>query len=148
MPASQIFHTEGRRVYNQIFNGTITRPASVWVGLRICDGAGGRPADAAAGDTLSSNLSEVGAGVGYARAEIVNNTTNVPETAVGADSRLTYAQQTFTFTGTVSSITHAFICTSSDATGKLLASAPLSVARNVANGDTLKITFQFDLTQG
>lgn len=147
MAATQIAHTVGRRLVNQILNGATARPTTVYLGLRKLDGAGGAPADAAAADTLTSNLSEV-AGVGYARIAITFNTTNAPETLSGADSLLTFAQQTFTFTGTFTGITHAFLATTSDNTGVLIESAPLSVTRNVANGDQLKVTFLSYMGQG
>jgi hypothetical protein len=147
MPASQIFHTAGRRHVWQVWNGATARPTTLYVGLRKLDGAGGAPADAAAADTLTSNLSEV-SGVGYARQSVTFNNANCPESLSGADSLITFPQVTFTFTGTFSGITHAFVATTSDNTGTLIESAPLSVTRNVANGDTLKVTFQSILTQG
>lgn len=147
MSATQFFHNVGKRLLNQIFNGATARPGTLYLGLRILDGAGGRPADAAAADTLTSNLSEV-SGSGYARQAITFNSTNAPETANGNDSDLTFAQQTFTFSGTVTAITHAFLATTSDNTGVLVCSAPLATPRNVANGDTLKVTYKFTLTQG
>lgn len=147
MAATQIFHSEGRRLLNQIFNGATSKPATLYLLLRTLDGTGGHAADAAAADTLTSNLYEVSGG-GYARQAITFNSTNMPESASGADSILTFAQQTFTFTGTITGITHAAVATTSDNTGKLVASAPLSTTRNVANGDQLKVTFVFTLTQG
>lgn len=147
MPASQIVHTGGRRLINQILNGATARPTTVYLGLRTLDGASGHTSDAAAADTLASNLFEV-SGAGYARIAITFNTTNAPESLSGADSVLTFAQQTFNFTGTVNGITHAFLATTSDNTGVLIESAPLSVTRNVGNGDQLKVTFQSLCVQG
>jgi hypothetical protein len=147
MTASEIFHTTGRRLFNQIFNTAVARPANLWVLLRQLDGAGGHPSDAAAADTLSSNLQEV-SGSGYARQTFANNSTNSAETASGADSKITWPQVTFSFTGTVMGITHAAIATSSDNSGTLICSAPLQVTRNVANTDTIQVTPSFTLTQG
>lgn len=149
MAASQIFHTGGRRLLNQIFNGATARPTTLYLLLRQLDGVSGHPADAAAADTLTSNLQEVStSGTGYARIAITLNTSNAPETASGADSILTFAQQTYSFTGTVTGITHAALATTSDNTGVLIESAPLSTTRNVANGDQLKVTFVSTITQG
>ncbi len=147
MAASQIIHSVGRRWINQILNGLIARPANLYLGLRTLDGASGHTADAAAADTMGSNLFEASGG-GYARISIAFNTTNMPESATGADSVLTFAQQTFTFTGTVTGITHAFITDQAGAGGVLIESAPLSATRNVGNGDQLKVTFQSLITQG
>lgn len=147
MAATQIMHTVGRRWVNQILNGSVTRPASLYQGLRQLDGVGGHPADASAADTLTSNLQEV-SGAGYTRQGISFNATNFPESLSSADSLITVAQQTFTFTGSVTGITHSFMATSADNTGVLIASAPLSVMRNVANGDELKVTFNYVDTQG
>lgn len=144
---SQVMHTGGRRWVNQILNGSISRPANLFMLLRRLDGVGGRPADAAAADTLASNLSE-SAVSGYARQSITFNATNFPESLSGADSLITVAQQTFSFTGTEVGITHASLATTSDNTGVLICSAPLSVIRNVSNGDQIKPTLNFIDTQG
>lgn len=140
MAATQIYHTAGRRLVNQILNGVTVRPGTLYMLLRTLDGAGGHAADAAAADTLTSNLYEASGG-GYARQTIIFNSTNMPESLSGADSVLTFAQQTFTFTGTITGITHAAIATTPDNTGVLIESAPLATTRNVANGDQLKVTF-------
>jgi len=150
MVASQIFHTSGRRLFGQIFNGAATRPATLYILLRQLDGVSGHPSDAAAADTLASNLQEC-TGSGYARQSFTNNSTNVTEAAGGvgsADSVLTCEQVTFTFTGTINGITHAGIATSSDNSGVLITSMPLAVTRNVANTDTIKVTCSLNLTQG
>lgn len=151
MAASQIFHSVGRRMLNQILKGSVAAPTTYYLGLRCLDGAGGHNADAAPADVLSNStaFAEVStSGTGYSRIAVLQ--AAMTESANGADSDLTWAQQTFTFTGTVNGITHAFICTtaSGDNTGVLVFSAPLAVTRNVANGDTLRVTAKFTLTQG
>lgn len=147
MAATQVFHSVGRRWLNQVVNKSVSLPTNLYLLLRTLDGISGHPADAAAADTLTSNLAEASGG-GYGRITITLNSTNMPESASGADSILTFAQQTFAFTGTVTGITHAAIATTSNSSGVLIASAPLAVTRNVANGDELKETFTFTLTQG
>ena len=151
MAATAHFHTVGRRWLNQILNGSISRPSSLWLGLRICNG-GSNPSDAADADTMTSNLSEVSpTNTGYARIQITLNSTNMPESLSGIDSILTFAVQAFNFSGSalpVNGITHAFICTGSsatDTTGVLIASAPLAATRNVAAGDQINETFTFTL---
>lgn len=147
MSATQIFHTGGRRLVNQIINGVVVRPPTLYLLLRTLDGAGGHTADAAADDSLTNHLNEVSGG-GYARIAVTNNSTNLPETASGADSLLTMAPQTFTFTGSLAGITHAALATTPDNSGVLIESAPLAAVRNVANGDTLTVTFKSLMTQG
>ena len=152
MAATAIFHTVGRRLFNQVFTGATTRPTALWLGLRQLDGVGGHPSDAAAADTMTSNLQEVTpTNTGYARVSISLNGTNMPESLSGIDSILTFAVQAFNFSGSalpVNGITHAFICTGSTATdtaGVLIASAPLAATRNVAAGDQINETFTFSL---
>jgi len=147
LSATAQFHTNGRRYYNKLLNGVQAPPATLYIGLRTLDGTGSHPSDAAIGDTLASatTLAEVSGG-GYARVPITVSSANVAEAVSGNNSVLTFSQVTFSFTGTLSGITHAFLATSSDNTGTLLASAPLSVTRNVANGDQLKETFTFTLS--
>ena len=145
MAATEFLHSGGRRWINQVLNKAVSLPTNMYIGLRTLDGVSGHPADAAAADTLTSNLQEVSGG-GYARIAVTLNTTNMVEAASGADSTFTVAQQTFSFTGTIVGITHSFLATTSDNTGVLIASAPLSVTRNVINGDTIKETFVFTMT--
>jgi|GEM_PF-2492420 len=147
MAASAKFHTGGARLFNKLFNGAATKPATLYLGLRTLDGVSGHPSDAAEADSLTSNLAEVSGG-GYARIAVTLNSTNMPESLSGADSLLTLAVQQFNFTGSVNGITHAFIADSSDNSGNLIASAPLSTTRNVANGDQINETFKFLLTTG
>ena len=149
MTASEIMHTTGRRLLGQLFNGAASKGGTLYVLLRQLDGVGGHPSDALAADTLSLNLQEV-SGSGYARQSVTWTVGGgVTEAAGGvgsADSVVTLPQVTFTFTGTVTGITHAAIATSSDASGVLIISIPLAVTRNVANGDTIKETLSFNIT--
>lgn len=149
MSASEIVHTGGRRLSNQFFNGSTARPANLYLLLRTLDGTGGHTADAAADDSLTNHLNEVSTvGTGYTRIAIPFDAAHFAETLSGADSLITVTAQTFNFTSTVNGITHAALATTADNTGVLIASAPLAVTRNVANGDSLQITFKFTLTQG
>lgn len=154
MAATNRFHVGGRRLFNQIFNAAVSRPTSVWVGLRQCDGVGGHPADAADADSMTSNLSEVTpTNTGYARVQVTLNTTNMPETLSGIDSLLTLASQAFNFSGSalpVNGVTHAFICTganATDTTGVLIGSIALAATRNFASGDQENVVFILN-TQG
>ena len=145
MAFSNIFHYSGRRWVNQILNGQIARPSTLYLGLRTLNGVGSNPSDATLADTLTSNLTEVGTGLGYARIAITFNNTNFVESLSSPDSILTVAAQTFTFTGTVSGVTHSFLCTSSDNSGVLICSAaiPAAVVKNFGSGDTYQVTAVF-----
>ncbi len=150
MSATAVFHTVGRRLFNQIFNKTVSPLTTLYLGLRQLDGVSGHPADAAAADTLTSNLQEVTTtSTGYGRIAITVNGTNLPETLSIPDSLITIATQTFNFSGAglpVNGITHAFIASTSDNTGVLIASSPLSATRNVATGDSIAETFTFKMS--
>ena len=153
MSASEIFHTVGRRLVNQILNGTTTRPATWYVGLRTLNGSGANPTDANVADTLTSNLAEA-SGAGYARIAVVNNATNLPESASTSNSILSMLAQTFSFNSTTGSpltgCTHAFWATSTDNSGTLFASMPLGTTRNfigaVTGGDTSTVTCTFTMS--
>ncbi len=144
MTASSLWHTGGKRWLNQVINKHVSLPTNLYLGLRQLDGVSGHPADAAQADTLSVNLQEVTTTTsGYARISMTLNDTNFPEAASGTDSLITALQQTFTFSGAslpINGITHFFFATTADNTGVLLCSGALSVTRNVASGDQIKIT--------
>jgi hypothetical protein len=139
-----MWHSGGKRWVNQVLNKHISLPTNLYLGLRQLDGASGHPADAAQADTLTSNLTEVTTTTsGYGRILMTLNDTNFPEAASGVDSLITALQQTFTFTGAslpINGITHFFFSTTADNTGVLLCSGALSVTRNVASGDQIKVT--------
>lgn len=149
MSSTPVFHTSGRRWLAQVINKVVSLPANLYLGLRQLDGVSGHPADAAAADTLVSNLQEVStSGTGYARIAMALGVGNFPDTTSGADALLTGAQETFNFTGAVNGITHGFLATTVDNTGVLIASAPCAAVRNVVSGDQLKETFVLTLTAG
>ena len=152
MASTAKFHTAGRRLFNQIFNKAVSPLTTIYLGLRTLDGVGSHPADAANGDTLgnATTLAEVSStSTGYARQAITVNSTNLAETLSDPDSLLTFIQKTFNFTGAglpVNGITHAFIASTSDNTGVLIASAPLSAVVNAAEGYSLAETFTFKMS--
>lgn len=148
MSATQILHAAGARLLGQVFLGSTARPTSLYLLLRQLDGTGGHTSDAAAADTLSSNLNEVSGG-GYARQTVTFTTGGgCTEAASGNSSLITLPQKTFTFTGTITGVTHLGTATSADNSGVLLCSAPLATTRNFANGDTLAVTGSVLIEQG
>jgi hypothetical protein len=148
MSASQIIHSLGCRLIGQVFLAVTARPGTLWILLRTLDGVGGHTSDAAAADTLSSNLNEVSGG-GYARQSVTFTTGGgCTEAASGNSSLITLPAKTFTFTGTITGVTHMSAATSSDLSGVLVWSAPLATTRNFANGDSLTVTATVMFEQG
>lgn len=142
MSATAHIHVGGAALVAGLLNKSLTMGTTLYLLLRKCDGVGGDPADAAAADTLSSNLSEVStSATGYARIPITVNGTNLAISTSGTNTVITFTAEVFNFTGTVNGITHAAIATTSDNTGLLVMSAPLQTTRNVANGDSITVTF-------
>ena len=147
MSATARIHAGGAALVAGLFNKTVSQGTNIYLGLRTLDGAGGHPSDAAAADSLTSNLQEVSGG-GYSRASITINSTNLAITTSGSNSVITFTATVFNFSGSISGITHAFIATTSDNSGSLIASAPLQVTRNVANGDSITVTFVLTINAG
>lgn len=153
MPASEIFHTVGRRLTNQILNGSASIPASWYLLLRTLNGSGSNPTDANVADTLSSNLAEA-SGAGYARISVKNTSTNVAESASSSNSILSMTAQTFSFSLTAGSpltgCTHVAWATSVDNSGVLFCSMPLGTTRNFigapSGGDTSTVTCTFTMS--
>lgn len=114
-------HTDFKRLLLALFNGTGTRPVTIYMGLRI-DSPG-------ATNTLSS-ISELGSvtPAGYSRIAIT--TSSITNSTTGNDAVLAIPQQSFpAFTATPSPnlATHWFLCSAaSGTTGSLYASGPLN----------------------
>lgn len=150
MAATSRIHSAGRTWFAQLLNKAISQPTTLYLGLRQLDGSGGHPADSADADTLTSNLQEVStSSTGYARQAITVDSTNLAASVSGGNALITIAQQTFgAFTATVTGITHWFLASTSDNTGVLIGSGALSTTRNVASGDTLKVTAKLTIGAG
>ena len=114
-------HTDFKKLLLALFNGTNTRPTTIYMGLRI-DSPG-------AANTLAS-ISELGAvtPAGYSRIAIA--TSSIANGTTGNDALLTIPQQSFpAFTATPSPnlATHWFLCNAAGGTtGSLYASGPLN----------------------
>jgi hypothetical protein len=135
--ASQL-HTEGLQfLLETAFTKQQTIPATYYIGL-----ATGVLADVA---TLAT-LTEV-SGTGYARQAVTAGATDFTSAATGTnDRKVTTKTVTFTAGGTWTGAVTVFLCTViSGTTGKLIASAPLSLTRTLGNGDTLAVALELDL---
>ena len=147
MAFSNIYHTAGRTLFANIFNKSVAIPATLYLGLRTLNGVAGNPADATLADTLTSNLFEVPtAGTGYARIAVALNAANFPSSLSVAEALLITAAQTYTFTNTVTGVTHSFWCTSPDNSGILIWSnaIPSAIAKSFGNTDTYAVTPTID----
>ena len=129
-----------------ILNGANARPANLYLGLRTLNGVAPNPADAALADTLTSNLYEVPAGLGYTRFTLAFNSGIFVASLSAQEALLSVAAQTWTFTGTVTGVTHSFFCTTPDNSGVLICSAPIpsAIAKSFGNTDTYAVTSILD----
>lgn len=89
-------------------------------------------------------------GYGYTRQTIEANATGWPTLALdGGDYMLTSSEETFTASGgSIGPVTYAFLATSTDNTGKLVAYVALSTSRTMADGESLKCTLKIKLSEG
>ena len=134
-------HTQGLRLLLECLAGLETVPSSCWIGLATNDSL--------AENATLGDVTEV-TGTGYARQQVASGGTGWP-TSQGAgtnDWEVKTLQVTFTNSGTGNWATArtAFICTAQTGTqGKLIASFPLSQARTLGPGDSLKVTITLQL---
>jgi len=132
-------HTEGLQFLLEVaFSEEQSVPANFYIGLAT---------DASlAEDAALTDLTEV-SGTGYARQSVASNNTDFTSATHGTNDRKTTTKSvTFTAGGTWTGANTAFLATTSDNTGKLICSAPLSQTRTLVNTDTLSFDFQIALT--
>ena len=90
-------------------------------------------------DTLSTIQNEA-TGNGYAAQALAASTVGFPtkDTAPDGNIRLTSALVSFTASGgSIGPVTTAYLATSSDNSGKLIAFLPLALTRTIISGDTM-----------
>ena len=131
-------HTEGLQyILEAAFSEVQVPPANFYMGLAT-------DASLAEGATLAS-LTEV-SGTGYARQTVPSSAAGFTSATTGTgDRKLTTSIETFTAGGNWTGANTVFLATTIDGTGKLIASAPLSTTRTLANGDTLQVAIEIDL---
>jgi hypothetical protein len=92
-------------------------------------------------DTLATMAGEP-SGNGYARSLCTFGATSL----VGGDYETDSTQETFTSSGTIGPVDHAFLTdASSGTTGDFLAYVPLSTPRTMASGESLNVTVTISL---
>ena len=132
-------HTEGLQFLLECaLSEEQTPPANFYIGL--CTDAS-LAEDASLGDQTEVS------GTGYARSAVASNDTDMTSAAYGtADWKMTTSTETFTAGGTWTGAKTVFLATTVDDSGKLIASAPLSATRTLANTDTLQVAILIALT--
>lgn len=110
-----------------------TVPVTFYIGLSQTD-----ETTLGEGATLAT-ISEV-TGSGYARKAVNSDAVDWTTGLSGGDWRAISKEVTFSATGAWTQAKSAFLATTLDNTGKLLATKDLSTPRTLANGDSLKVT--------
>ncbi len=127
-------HQEGKQYeLEAAYSEEQTPPANFYVGLAT---------DASPAIVSSlTDLTEV-TGTGYARQTIASSAAGMVSGIAGTDDwKVTGAEVTFSAGGTWDAANIWFLATTSDNTGKLLASGPIEGApKTLNNGDTHKVT--------
>ena len=130
--------TEGlQAMLESYFTGEQSSPVNFYMGLctdaSIAEGAG------------LTDLTEV-TGSGYARQTVPSDTNGFTSASTGTgDWKVTTSTETFSATGTWTGATHAFLATTNDNSGKLIAVAELSTTRTLQNGDSLQVSMELTL---
>jgi hypothetical protein len=130
--------TEGlQHALEVVYSEEQSVPAAYYIGL--CEDA------AVAEDANLAGLTEL-AGSGYSRQAVNSDNTDFTSAAAGTnDRKVTTKTVTFTATGTWNGAEHAFLATTVDDSGKLVAAAALSVERFLVNGDSLQVSIVLTL---
>lgn len=113
-------------------------PANFYIGL--CTDA------SVAEDAALADLIEL-SGNGYARQTVASDNTDFTSAGAGTnDRKVTTKTVTFTASGGAwSGAVHAFLATTIDDTGKLIAAAALSTTRTLQDGDSLQVSMVLQL---
>ena len=121
-----------------VFSEEQSVPANFYIGLAT---------DSSLAETATLiDLTEV-SGTDYARQAVASNDTDWTSAATGTnDRKVTSKTVTFTAGGTWTGAKTVFLATTIDSSGVLVASAPLSATRTLADGDSLTIAIEIDLT--
>ncbi len=132
-------HTDGLQFILEV---TFTEEQSVPVNFYI-----GLATDVSLSETASLGDQTEVSGTGYARQAVASDNVDITSAATGTnDYKVTTKTVTFTAGGTWTGAKTVFLATTLNDTGVLIASAPLSETRTLADTDTLTIAMQVDLT--
>ena len=132
-------HQEGLQYLLEVaFTEEQSVPANFYIGLAT---------DAALAENASLGDQTEVSGTGYARQTVASNNVDITSATVGTnDRKITTKTVTFTAGGTWTGANTVFLATSSDDSGKLIASAPLSETRTLTDNSTLSVAIEIDLT--
>lgn len=132
-------HTDGLQFILEVaFTEEQSVPANFYVGL--------------ATDALLAESANLGdqtevSGTGYARQTVASNNVDIVSAATGTgDYKVTTKTVTFTASGTWTGAKTVFLATTSNDTGVLIASAPLSETRTLLNTHTLTVSIAVIIT--
>ena len=132
-------HTEGLQYLLEVaLTEEQSAPASFYMGL--CED------DALNEDDGLADLTEL-SGDGYARVAVASDDADLTSASVGTlDRKVTTKTCTFTADGgNWNGATKAFLATTADDAGKLIASADLGAERFLLDGDSLEVTMVIQL---
>ena len=132
-------HAEGLQYLLEVgFTEEQSVPANFYIGLAT---------DASLAEDASLGDQTEVSGTGYSRQTVASNDTDITSASTGTnDRKVTTKTVTFTAGGNWSEANTWFMVTSSDNSGKLIASGPLSESRTLGNGDSLTMAAEVDLT--
>ena len=141
--AYKLFDEGEQQILDVYFRGAIP-PSGFYLGL--CNVTGG-VANMAETLTLATLTGEA-LGNGYARQLIERSNTGWPTLALDlGDYMVTSSEESFVASGgSIGPVNVAFLATSSDNTGKLVAAVDLSTSRTMATTETLKVTQKVKLS--
>lgn len=133
------WHKEGLTFLANLLRDNTTTPASYY--LRVANDLNLDDTDGLV-DVEECNAD------GYTAQAVASDTTDLVLTDYGTnDVKLTASEETFSFTGAGDAINMGYLATTSDNTGKLLASGPLTGAPLTPhNGATVKVIFVLPLS--
>jgi len=139
--ANEELHTEGIQFLLEVaFTEEQSTPANFYIGL-------GEDASLAEDAGLAA-VTELAVANNYARIAVASDSTDFTSAAAGAaDYKVTTKEVTFTCTGAAwNEANVAFLASTVDDSGKLIASMPLTVGRTLQPTETLKITMIITIT--
>ena len=129
-----VFHDGGEEWLCKVaFSEAATVPVNFYIGLD-------NRTSAAEADTLAS-LSGEPSGNGYSRQAVASNATDWTVSQDGGSGDWQALSKTVTFTasgGSIGPVKQMFLATSSDGSGVLICTRPLSQTRTLADGESLQ----------
>ncbi len=138
---ANMLHDEGEQfMLNVVFDEAQTVPSEYYLGLDARAGTSNET------DNLAALSGEPTAANGYYRQPVSSATTNWLVAQVGGDYRASSSQVTFSaLVAGWGAVDTGFLTTTSNGTGKLIATACLGASRTLIAGDTLTMSMYASL---